>query len=202
ADDYINDMSLGANFATVNHLLINALVLEAFQEILPGTKGHLVYFISHNIARKEHINNTEMWVHRKGATRAFPAHHEGLHNTPFYETGHPILLPGNPQDGSAVMVANPGAVESLYSVNHGAGRAMGRRAAARTLNQKEVDASFEDKDILTNCRTYPIDEAPAAYKDFNEVLRSVEEAGLATQVAKLKARFVIKDSDKSLRGAA
>lgn len=202
ADDYINDMSLGANFATVNHLLINALVLEAFQEILPGTKGHLVYFISHNIARKEHINNTEMWVHRKGATRAFPAHHEGLHNAPFYETGHPILLPGNPQDGSAVMVANPGAVESLYSVNHGAGRAMGRRAAARTLNQKEVDASFEDKDILTNCRTYPIDEAPAAYKDFNEVLRSVEEAGLATQVAKLKARFVIKDSDKSLRGAA
>ncbi|MBL7997870.1 MAG: RtcB family protein [Candidatus Kapabacteria bacterium] len=202
ANDYICDMSLGANFATVNHLLINALVLEAFQEVLPGTTGHLVYFISHNIARKEQVGNQEMWVHRKGATRAFPAQHEGLLNTPFYETGHPILLPGNPQDGSAVMVANPDAVQSLYSVNHGAGRAMGRRAAMRTLNQSDVDASFDTKDILTNCRTYPLDEAPAAYKDFSEVLRSVEEAGLATQVAKLKARFVIKDSDKSLRGAA
>lgn len=202
ANDYLDDMALGANFATVNHLLINALVLEAFQEILPGTQGHLVYFISHNIARKERVENQEMWVHRKGATRAFPAHHEGLKNTPFYETGHPILLPGNPQAGSAVMVANHAAALSLYSVNHGAGRAMGRRAAMRNLSQKEVDASFEDKDILTNCREYPLDEAPAAYKDFNEVLRSVEEAGLATQVARLKARFVIKDSDKSLGGAA
>src|SRR3989449_6484091 len=53
ADTYLDDLALGANFATVNHLLINALVLEAFQEIIPGVKGSLVYFISHNIARKE-----------------------------------------------------------------------------------------------------------------------------------------------------
>ena len=57
ADAYLNDMALGANFATVNHLLINALVLEAFQEILPGTTGSLVYFISHNIARREIVEN-------------------------------------------------------------------------------------------------------------------------------------------------
>ena len=62
----------GANFATVNHLLINALVLEAFQEVLPGARGQLVYFISHNIARKEVVGNGLAWVHRKGATRAFP----------------------------------------------------------------------------------------------------------------------------------
>lgn len=202
ANDYIDDMSLGANFATVNHLLINALVLEAFAEIIPGTEGHLVYFISHNIARKEIIDNKETWVHRKGATRAFPAGHVGLKNTPFFETGHPILLPGNPQDGSAVMVAEKGASESLYSVNHGAGRAMGRRAAIKNLNQGKVDASFDAHDILTNCRQYPLDEAPEAYKDFNEVLHSVNTAGLATEVARLKARFVIKDSDKSLNGAA
>ena len=202
ANDYIDDMSLGANFATVNHLLINALVLEAFAEILPGTEGHLVYFISHNIARKEIVDDNELWVHRKGATRAFPAHHIGLKNTPFYDTGHPILLPGNPKDGSAVMVAEKGASQSLYSVNHGAGRAMGRKAAIRALNQGKVDASFEAHDILTNCRQYPLDEAPEAYKDFNEVLHSVNTAGLATEVARLKARFVIKDSDKSLNGAA
>ncbi len=197
ADAYLDDMAMGANFATVNHLLINALVLEAFQEVFPGITGRLVYFISHNIARQEPIDNRLEWVHRKGATRAFPAGHPGLKATPFSETGHPILLPGNPQAGSAVMVADPGAELSCYSVNHGAGRAMGRKAAARALDQGAVDASFADRDILTNCRRYPIDEAPAAYKDFDEVLRSVTLAGLASEVARLEARFVIKDSDKA-----
>ncbi len=199
ADAYIDDMSLGANFATINHLLINALVLEAFQEVIPGVKGELVYLISHNIARKEvtpHGNKLE-WVHRKGATRAFPAGHHALAETPFASTGHPILLPGNPQAGSSVMVANEGAALSCYSVNHGAGRIMGRKNAIRTLDQKTIDQSFDEMDILTNCRQYPRDEAPAAYKDFNEVLRSVEQAGLASEVARLKARFVIKDADKA-----
>ncbi len=197
ANAYLDDMALGANFATVNHLLINALILEAFQEVIPGTTGRLVYFISHNIARQEPIESRLEWVHRKGATRAFPAGHPCLKGTLFEDIGHPILLPGNPQAGSAVMVADAGAELSCFSVNHGAGRIMGRKAAGRTLNQKAVDASFEQRDILTNCRMYPIDEAPAAYKDFDEVLRSVELAGLATQVARLEARFVIKDGDKA-----
>jgi tRNA-splicing ligase RtcB len=202
ANNYLVDMALGANFATVNHLLINALVLEAFQEVLPGVQGHLVYFISHNIARQEVVGNQLCWVHRKGATRAFPAKHHALANTPYYETGHPILLPGNPRSGSVVMVAEPGAEKSCYSVNHGAGRAMGRKEASRRLDQRTIDDDFAAADILTNCRNYPIDEAPAAYKDFSEVLRSVEQAGLASTVAKLRARFVIKDADKSLGGAA
>lgn len=202
ANDYIDDMSLGANFATINHLLINALILEAFQEVLPGSEGRLVYFISHNIARKEVFNGETCWVHRKGATRAFPAGHSDLKDTPFNKTGHPILLPGNPQSGSAVMVAEPGAIRSCYSVNHGAGRAMGRKAAIRALDQQTVDEDFEREDILSNCRQYPLDEAPAAYKDFGEVVKSVELAGLASTVATLRARFVIKDGDESLNGAA
>ena len=197
ADAYLDDMALGANFATVNHLLINALVLEAFQEVIPGVAGQLVYFISHNIARKEVVNNGLAWVHRKGATRAYPAAHHALRGTPFADTGHPILLPGNPQAGSAVMVAEPGAVVSCYSVNHGAGRQLGRKVAKRTLDQGQIDRSFEEADILTNCRVYPADEAPAAYKDFDEVLRSVKSAGLASEVARLKARFVIKDGDQA-----
>lgn len=197
ANAYLDDMALGANFATVNHMLINALVLEAFQEVLPGTKGQLVYFISHNIARQEVVDNELAWVHRKGATRAFPGGHHALKDTPFAETGHPILLPGNPRDGSVVMVAKPDAVKSCYSVNHGAGRCMGRKAAARALDQKTVDADLEAHDILYNSRQYPIDEAPNAYKDFKEVLRSVESAGLAQQVCKLKARFVIKDASEA-----
>jgi tRNA-splicing ligase RtcB len=62
--------------------------------------------------------------------------------------------------------------------------------------------NFAANDILTNCRVYPKDEAPAAYKDFNEVLNSVKQAGLASEVARLRARFVIKDADESLKGAA
>jgi tRNA-splicing ligase RtcB (3'-phosphate/5'-hydroxy nucleic acid ligase) len=197
ADAYLNDMALGANFATVNHLLINALVLEAFQEVLPGATGDLVYTISHNIARQEVVENKLAWVHRKGATRAFPAGHHALRGTAFASTGHPILLPGNPRDGSVVMVADAGAAQSIYSVNHGAGRRMSRTAAIKGLDQKDVDAGLAEKDILSNCRTYPKDEAPAAYKDFEAVLDSVKGAGLASEVARLCARFVIKDADKA-----
>jgi len=92
------------------------------------------------------------------------------------------------------MVAEAGAEKSCYSVNHGAGRQMGRKDAIRRLDQQAIDRDFAECDILTNCRQYPKDEAPAAYKDFGEVLKSVEQAGLASTVARLKARFVIKDS--------
>jgi tRNA-splicing ligase RtcB len=71
---------------------------------------------------------------------------------------------------------------------------MGRKDAIRRLDQTAIDQQFEADDILTNCRQYPKDEAPAAYKDFNEVLRSVASAGLASEVARLRARFVIKDA--------
>ncbi|MGA2233054.1 MAG: RtcB family protein [Tepidisphaeraceae bacterium] len=205
ADAYLDDMALGANLATVNHMLINALVLEAFQEVIPGSSGSLVYFISHNIARREIVTRGEpgrtennlAWVHRKGATRAFPANHPGLKGTPFESIGHPILLPGNPREGSVVMVAAEGAAKSCFSVNHGAGRRMGRKDAIRRLDQATIDRELDEHDILSNCRLYPKDEAPDAYKDFGEVLKSVELAGLAKPVAKLKARFVIKDGDKA-----
>lgn len=202
ANDYLDDLALGGNFATMNHLLINSLVLEAFQEIFPGVKGELVYFISHNIARQEVVDNRVSWVHRKGATRAFPAGHQALQGTRFESTGHPILLPGNPAAGSAIMVATEGAANSCYSVNHGAGRAMSRTRAMKELVQQDIEAQFAECDIISNCRSYPRDEAPAAYKDFREVLSSVEKAGLARSVAKLSARFVMKDGDSSNGGAA
>lgn len=202
ADDYLDDMALAANFATVNHLLINSLVLEAFREVFGAVGGTLVYMISHNIARHETVRGRPVWVHRKGATRAFPAGHPELAGTVFAKTGHPILLPGNPRDGSVVMAGLPGAEKTMFSVNHGAGRRMGRKAALRALDQQEIDGALDRADILTNCRNYPRDEAPDAYKDFDAVLRSVRLAGLADTVAKLHARFVVKDADKSNRGLA
>ena len=194
ADAYLDDMALGANFSTVNHLLINSLVAEAFAEIIPGISADLIYYISNNIVRREHLDGSDVWVHRKGATRAFPAGHAELAGTPFEHTGHPILLPGNPVAGSAVMVAQNRARLSCFSINHGAGRALGRKNAIRELDQTAIDKEIFEADILTNCRQYPRDEAPAAYKNFGDVLASVEEAGLASTVARLKARFVIKDA--------
>ncbi|TWU49620.1 RtcB family protein [Rubripirellula reticaptiva] len=190
---YLCDMAMGANFATVNHLLINQLVLEAFRDVFPSVQGNLVYFISHNIVRREDVGGQTQWVHRKGATRAFPAGHPGLARTPFAETGHPILLPGNPRDGSSVMVAKPGASHSAFSVNHGAGRRMSRTKAKKMLSQYTIDNNLTEHDVMSNCRQYPLDEAPDAYKDFAEVLASVKQAGLATEVARLQAKFVIKD---------
>jgi tRNA-splicing ligase RtcB len=202
AESYILDMYLGANFAVVNHLLINAYVLEAFQEVFPGVKGDLVYHISHNIGRQEAINGNLNWVFRKGATRAFPAGHHALKGTRYQDTGHPILLPGNPEAGSFIMVASPEAEKTCFSINHGAGRCMGRREAKRTLSQEVVDNEMLQNDILSNCRRYPVDEAPAAYKNFDDVTQSIVEAKLAQVVARLKARFVIKDSDQSAEGSA
>jgi tRNA-splicing ligase RtcB len=191
--NYLCDMAMGANFATVNHLLINTLVLEAFREVFPGVRGDLVYFISHNIARQEPIDGQVQWVHRKGATRALPPGHEQLVGTRFESIGHPILLPGNPRDGSSVMVADAGASAAAFSVNHGAGRRLSRTKAKKQLVQQQIDQGLADHDVISNCRTYPRDEAPDAYKDFEQVLKSVRRAGLATEVARLKAKFVIKD---------
>lgn len=202
ADAYLLDMYLGANFAVINHLLINRSILDAVQEVVPGTKGHLVYHVSHNILREEAVGSSLAWVGRKGATRAFPAGHHGLKGTRFADTGHPVLLPGNPEAGSYIMVGQAAAEKTAYSINHGGGRALGRKAAKRALNQADVDASMLAHDIMYNGRSYPLDEAPAAYKDFTAVIDSVESAGLAKKVAKLTERFVIKDNDQSAEGAA
>jgi tRNA-splicing ligase RtcB len=200
--NYLLDMYLGANFAVVNHLLINKYVLDAFQEVFPGVKGNLVYHVSHNILREEVVEDSLKWVGRKGATRAFPAGHHALKGTIYADTGHPILLPGNPEAGSYIMVGTKEAEKTAYSINHGAGRAMGRNQAKRELNQKIVDDKMLAADIMYNGRSYPLDESPDAYKNFNEVIKSVESAGLAKTVAKLTARFVIKDNDQSAEGAA
>jgi len=199
---YLADMALGANFAVVNHLLINKLVLDAFKEVFPGVKGELVYHVAHNIGREEIVDGSKRFVWRKGATRAFPAGHHALATTPFYQTGHPVLLPGNPEAGSWIMRGLPGAEKTAYSINHGAGRAMGRKEACRRMTQEQVNKVMDDADLLSNCRNYPVDEAPAAYKGFDEVMESVKQAGLAEPVAKLQARFVIKDNDKDREGAA
>lgn len=206
---YLLDMALGANMATVNHLLLNQLVSEAFAEVFGAAfQADFVYHISHNIGRHEMWKDMggSVWkrgyVWRKGATRSMPGNHPSLARTCYEGIGHPILLPGDPVSGSRIMVGRPGAAKSAFSINHGAGRAMGRKEAKRQLTRAVVNETMERGDVLFNSRDYPVDEAPQAYKDFNEVCGAVEKADLASTVANLRAIFVIKDNDSDPEGAA
>jgi len=119
-------------------------------------------------------------VHRKGATRAFPAGHPALRGTMWDDTGHPVLIPGSNHDASFILRPLAGAVRSGYSVNHGAGRRMSRTAARRQLDQAAVDAAYRDAGIVVNVDgRVPIDEAGPVYKSSREVVAAVTGAGLA-----------------------
>jgi len=205
--DYLNDMYMGANFAVVNHLLVCQYVVEAFKEVMGDSlKANFVYHIAHNIIRYEIAEADSkpcpMWVHRKGATRALPEGHHTLKNSPFFSTGHPVLLPGNSIEGSTIMVGLKGSADALNSVNHGAGRKFSRTVAKRSFTQSAVDKHYNEADVITNCRNYPIDEYAKAYKDYSEVIQSVEKAGLAVTVAKLHPLINIKDNDQSKENSA
>ena len=187
----------GRNFATVNHLLINALVLEAFQEVIPGVHGDLVllhqpqYRSAGGRGRQDGVGpsqGSDAGISRRASCLARDA-----------------ICRDRPSDPAARQSAGRfgrdggqrGSGKELLQRESRRGAQFGRKEAIRRLDQAAVDAELDACDILTNCRQYPKDEAPAAYKDFAEVLRSVEAADLATQVARLEARFVIKDGDKA-----
>jgi tRNA-splicing ligase RtcB (3'-phosphate/5'-hydroxy nucleic acid ligase) len=178
--DYLNAVAAGGNYAILNRLVIFEQVADAFREVF-GADLELIYEISHNLVQREwHPEFGEVWVHRKGATRAFPAGHPGLKGTFWEETGHPVLIPGSNKDYSYILRPLEGAVNSGYSVNHGAGRRLSRGAASRQLSQRQVDDEYAAAGILVNTDgRVPLDEAAPAYKPSAEVVRAVVEAGLA-----------------------
>ncbi len=178
---YLNAVAAGGNFAILNRLIIFEQIAEAFEKVFDG-ELELIYEISHNLVQAErHPEFGDVWVHRKGATRAFPAGHPALEGTIWQETGHPVLIPGSNKDWSYVLRPAPGAVSSGYSVNHGAGRRMSRGEAGRTLNQRKIDDEYAAAGILVNTDgRVPIDEAAPCYKSSREVIDAVVGAGLAT----------------------
>jgi len=178
---YLNAVAAGGNFAIINRLIIFEQVAEAFEKVF-GSEMELIYEISHNLVQKEwHPEFGEVWVHRKGATRAFPAGHPALAGTMWEADGHPVLIPGSNKDWSYVLRPAAGAVKSGYSVNHGAGRRMSRGEAGRTLNQRKIDDEYAAAGILVNVDgRVPIDEAAPCYKPSEEVVAAVVGAGLAT----------------------
>jgi tRNA-splicing ligase RtcB len=184
--DYLNAVAAGGNYAILNRLIIFEQVAEAFEQVF-GAPLELIYEISHNLVQREwHPVFGEVWVHRKGATRAFPAGHPALVGTHWEETGHPVLIPGSNKDFSYILRPLAGAERSGFSVNHGAGRRLSRGEATRTLSQRTIDDEYKAAGILVNIDgRVPLDEAAPAYKSSAEVTRAVTEAGLAEVVHKL-----------------
>ena len=178
--DYLNAVAAGGNYAILNRLIIFEGVAEAFRETF-NSDLELIYEISHNLVQKEwHPEFDDVWVHRKGATRAFPAGYPLLKGTLWEDTGHPVLIPGSNKDFSYILRPLPGAAKSGYSVNHGAGRRLSRSQAAKTLSQRKIDDEYAEAGILVNVDGHvPIDESSECYKSSEEVIKAVIDAGLA-----------------------
>jgi tRNA-splicing ligase RtcB len=193
---YRNAVAAGANFAIANRLLIMQEVSRAFRKVF-GQEPELLYEISHNLAQLEpQPDGSEAWVHRKGATRAYPPGHPLLQGTRWAETGHPILIPGSMGDTSYILYALPGAERSLFSVNHGCGRRMSRKAAKDNFSQNGVNKQMRDLNVMVNAGgNVPIDESPGCYKPSSLVIDAVVAAGLARVAYELTPIASLKGTD-------
>lgn len=194
--EYWNAHNTAANYAVANRHLIGDMVNDATEEVF-GKQCEVYYEISHNLVQEETLvlpdgTTKKGFVHRKGATRAFPAGHPDLVGTKWSETGHPCLIPGSMFAGAAVLFPGGESAKSGYSVNHGSGRLMGRGAAKRELSslQKDIDIEMgtvvrtlggvDIRGILSNCANTPVDECGHVYKDLDEVLQVLVEENIAT----------------------
>jgi len=200
--DYWSAMCCGANFAWNNRQLITFGVRKAFEQVLHRSPEDLgmgiVYDVCHNIGKVEEHRvegaRRRLVVHRKGATRAFPAGHP---ETPpkYREVGHPVLIPGDMGTCSFVLVGLPTAMDrSFGSSCHGAGRQMSRKAATRTFEANEVIQSLNKRGIYLRAasRAGIVEEAPGAYKNVEDVVRVAEGAGLTKIVARMVPLGVMK----------
>jgi tRNA-splicing ligase RtcB len=195
---YRNAVAAGGNYAIVNRLLIGREVAAAFAEAFSGT-ADLFYEISHNLVQEEthpDLFPRPVWVHRKGATRALPAHHPMLAGTPWQAEGHPVLIPGSMGDSSFILRPCGGAARSLYSVNHGCGRRKSRKAARRDITPAQAERQMRELGVMVNAGgPIPIDESPDCYKPAEEVIRAVVDAGLAEVEVRLSPIASIKGTD-------
>ncbi|MBW2618795.1 MAG: RtcB family protein, partial [Deltaproteobacteria bacterium] len=189
ARQYFSAMAAAANYAWANRQVIMQWARESFELALGlgprDLKMSLVYDVAHNIAKKERhlIQGKErmVCVHRKGATRCFPAGHPDV-PADYRRLGQPVLIPGDMGRASYVMVGAPGAMtESFGSCCHGAGRVMSRGAAKKKAKGRSINRELEDKGIVVRStgRHTLAEEMPEAYKDVSLVVEVVHQAGLA-----------------------
>jgi len=158
----------------------------------------LVYDVCHNIAKIESFNIggvlKKLCVHRKGATRAFPAGHEAVPER-YRKVGQPVLIPGDMGTGSYVLVGQPKATEETFgSACHGAGRVMSRSQAIKNSRGRSIARELSEKGVLVMAGSKGTlsEEMPEAYKNLQDVVQVMHEAGIARKVAKLKSIACIK----------
>jgi len=195
AEDYLPAMASACNFAWSNRQMITHWTRQAFEKVLNqpvdsiGLK--LIYDVAHNIAKiEEHQvdgRRVKVYVHRKGATRAFPPGHNAVPST-YREVGQPVLIPGSMGTASWVLVGTEKAMElSFGSTAHGAGRNLSRSAAKRRYWGEDVKKDLEKKGVLVKAASMSVlsEEAPGAYKDVDNVTNVSHNVGIATKVARL-----------------
>ncbi len=191
--DYLAAMACAANYAWNNRQCIAHWVRESFFKVFGKNAEELgmeqIYDVCHNIAKiEEHTidgRKLKVCVHRKGATRAFPAGHKDVPNR-YKEIGQPVLIPGDMGRCSFVAVGTQKAMdESFGSTCHGAGRMLSRGAAKRALKGREVLRQLEEKGITVRAGNIAslAEEASQAYKDVTEVIEVVHQAGISKKVA-------------------
>jgi tRNA-splicing ligase RtcB len=195
AQDYYAAMNCAINFAWCNRQLIMHKARECFEKVFRASWRelgmHLLYDVAHNIGKREthRINGKEIevYVHRKGATRAFPA---GRPEVPeaFRRVGQPIIIPGSMGTGGYILVGTEVAMrETFGSTAHGAGRVMSRTKATKQYRADNLVAELRERGIYVRgqSRATIAEEAPGAYKDLDEVVKVSHEAGIGRKVAKL-----------------
>ncbi|MFH1177069.1 MAG: RtcB family protein [Acidobacteriota bacterium] len=199
---YLAAMRAAANFAWANRQVMMALIERALIRVLGGDRRTLgfglVYDVAHNIAKMEEHEvegkRRRVLVHRKGATRAFPAGHPELPSR-YRDAGQPVLIPGDMGRFSYVCVGTPKAMrETFGSAAHGAGRALSRTAARKAGGGRDVARELEERGIVVAARSRKTlaEEMPEAYKDAGEVVEALRLAGIAVPVARLRPLGVVK----------
>lgn len=195
AQDYFKAMAAAANYGWANRQMILHWVRESFEEIFQKSAEDMgmsvLYDVAHNIAKKEvhEIKGkaTRLYVHRKGATRAFGPGRKEIPSD-YRETGQPVLIPGTMGTASYLLHGTQTAMEETFgSTAHGAGRKMSRAGAKREYKGEEVQKYLESKGIVIRATSMPVvaEEAPGAYKDVDEVVETVHKAGISKLVAKM-----------------
>lgn len=199
---YRKAMYAALNFAWSNRQMITHWTRKAFERVFNMSESdlemRLVYDVAHNIAKvEEHkIDGSlkQIVVHRKGATRAFPADRPEL-SEKYRALGQPVLIPGSMGTASWILLGNPRSMELTFgSTAHGAGRTMSRAAAKRSYTAQEVQRRLEGRGIYIKALTREgvVEETPEAYKDVDAVADVSHRVGIATKVARLIPLGVIK----------
>ncbi len=200
--DYLAAMACAANYAWANRQCIAHWVRESFSKVLGKSPEKLgmrqIYDVAHNIAKiEEHTidgRKVKVCVHRKGATRAFPAGHKDIPRR-YNEVGQPVLVPGDMGRCSFVAVGTQKAMDETFgSTCHGAGRVLSRGAARRGIRGADVIRELESRGIIVKAESVSslAEEASQAYKDITEVIDVVHQAGISRKVAMAIPMGVIK----------